>query len=102
MIRKLVFTALIGTILAIAATAHVPTVDAKTLGMVVAGPNFFSSPPRGSVTVFDADTNQVLGTVNIPAETWVGDVVITSDQTRGFVASFDTPFVYVIDLTTSP
>ncbi|HSB78367.1 MAG TPA: hypothetical protein VLM91_06250, partial [Candidatus Methylomirabilis sp.] len=57
----------------------------------------------GSVSVFDADTNEVLGTINIPtAVSGLGDAVITSDQTRAFVSGIDTQFIYVIDLTTSP
>ena len=103
MTRKLVFTSFIVTILALAASVNAPPVDAKTLGMVAGNVNFFQFPRTGTVTVFDADTNQVLGTVNIPTATsGLGDAVVTSDQRRGFVAGFDTQFVYVIDLTTSP
>jgi DNA-binding beta-propeller fold protein YncE len=68
--------------------------SARTLGMVA---NNVSSP---SVTVFDADTHAVLGTVFIP-EDGVGDVLITPDLKRGFVANF-TNEIFVIDLTTSP
>ena len=69
---------------------------ARTLGMV-------ADDTTASVTVFDADTHAVLGTVFIApgiaqAE---GDVLITSDLKRGFVTNFGFE-VFAIDLTTSP
>jgi hypothetical protein len=58
-----------------------------------------------SVTVFNAETDTVLGTVPIPPSPGsynaIGDCSITADQTRGFVTNFDFQ-VSVIDLTTSP
>ena len=54
-----------------------------------------------SVTVFDADTDTVLGTVSITPGRAIGDVLITPDQSRGFVTNFNSE-VFVIDLTTSP
>jgi Ca2+-binding RTX toxin-like protein len=71
--------------------------SAQTLGMV-------ADNSTDSVIMFDADTHAVLGTVPItpsPFEAATGDVLITPDQTRGFVTNFDHK-VFVIDLTTSP
>jgi Ca2+-binding RTX toxin-like protein len=72
--------------------------SARTLGMV-------ADDTTASVTVFDADTHVVLGTVPIPrgsfSEPVIGDVLITPDLERGFVTNFDFK-VFVIDLTTSP
>jgi Ca2+-binding RTX toxin-like protein len=66
--------------------------SAKTIGMV-------ADNDTDSVTVFDADTHAVLGTVSIP---FGGiDVLITPDLKRGFVTNGDYK-VFVIDLTTSP
>jgi hypothetical protein len=70
--------------------------SARTLGMV-ANNDFFSP----SVTVFDADTHAILGTVPITLGNVVGDVLITSDLKRGFVTNGNHE-VFVIDLTTSP
>ena len=75
--------------------------SAKTLGMV--------ADATSLVTVFDADTHAVLGTVPIPPspvtptpdEAVTGDVLITPDLKRGFVTNFSSQ-VFVIDLTTSP
>ena len=71
--------------------------SAQTLGMV-------ADNSTDSVIIFDAGTHAVLGTVPItpsPFEAATGDVLITPDQTRGFVTNFDHK-VFVIDLTTSP
>src|SRR6476660_1485625 len=70
--------------------------SAGTKGMV-------ADNATGWVTVFDADTGTVFGTVVIPnpnAGTF-GDVSITADQTRGFVTDFNS-HVWVIDLTATP
>jgi Ca2+-binding RTX toxin-like protein len=72
--------------------------SARTLGMV-------TDDTTDSVTVFDADTHAVLGTVPIPPGeptlSAIGDVLITPDLKRGFVTNADHN-VFVIDLTTSP
>jgi hypothetical protein len=69
--------------------------SAKTLGMV-------ADNRTNSVTVFDADTHAVLGTVFITSGFFLaGDVGITPDLKRGFVTNFPSE-VFVIDLTTSP
>ena len=71
--------------------------SAQALGMV-------ADNSTDSVIMFDAGTHAVLGTVPItpsPFEAATGDVLITPDQTRGFVTNFDHK-VFVIDLTTSP
>jgi DNA-binding beta-propeller fold protein YncE len=72
--------------------------SAKILGMVAD-----NSPFSTSVTVFDADTHAVLGTVPIlsPFEALIGDVLITPDLKRGFVTNYNYE-VFVIDLTTLP
>jgi DNA-binding beta-propeller fold protein YncE len=67
--------------------------SAKTLGMV-------ADNTTQSVTVFDADTHVVLGTVPTPS-ILTGDVIITPDLKRGFVTNSNRQVV-VIDLTTSP
>lgn len=58
-----------------------------------------------SVTVFNADTDSVLGTVFLPQgqtpSSATGDCVITSDLTLGFVSDFQFR-VWVLDLTASP
>ncbi len=69
-------------------------VAAATRGMV-------ADNATGGVTVFDADTGAVFGTVFIPVTGNIGDCSITADQTRGFVTDFAFQ-VWVIDLTTTP
>jgi hypothetical protein len=57
-----------------------------------------------AVTVFNADTDTVLGTVPLPHggnDSAIGDCSITADQRRGVVTNFNFQ-VSVIDLTTSP
>lgn len=68
--------------------------SARTLGMVA---------NSGSVTVFDADTHAVLGTVplNTGGGLSIGNVRITPDLKRGLVTGYNFE-VFVIDLTTSP
>src|SRR5262249_391842 len=68
---------------------------AKTLGMVAA--------TDGTVTVFDADSDTVVGTpLVLPgAEFATGRCSITADQTRGFVPDF-TFHIHVVDLTRFP
>jgi hypothetical protein len=68
--------------------------SARTLGMV-------ADNATNSVTVFDADTHAILGTVPIPRSFFIGDVLITSDLKQGFVTNIN-PQVHVIDLTISP
>jgi hypothetical protein len=67
---------------------------AKTLGMV-------ADNTTDSVTVFDADTHAILGTVPIDPGFVIGDVLITPDLKRGFVTNLNNQ-IFVIDLTTSP
>jgi Ca2+-binding RTX toxin-like protein len=89
---------LCSTFIVVAMLAMAPLeLSAQTLGMV-------ADNSTNSVIMFDADTHAVLGTVPItpsPFEAATGDVLITPDQTRGFVTNFDHK-VFVIDLTTSP
>jgi Ca2+-binding RTX toxin-like protein len=72
--------------------------SARTLGMV-------ADNDTDSVTVFDADTHAILGTVPItpgdPVFSVIGDVLITPDLKRGFVTNHDNQ-ISVIDLTPSP
>jgi Ca2+-binding RTX toxin-like protein len=78
-------------------TAAPLELSAKTLGMV-------ADNETDSVTVFDADTHAILGTVPIPPGEFfnaIGDVLIAPDLKQGFVTNFDRN-VFVIDLTTSP
>jgi hemolysin type calcium-binding protein len=78
-------------VLGIEATPVMP----QTIGMV-------ADNATHSVTVFNADTDTVLGTVELPgSDGAIGDCSITSDQTRGFVTDFGSQ-VWAIDLTTSP
>jgi len=65
----------------------------QTIGMVV-------DDQTDIVTVFNADTDTVLGTVPIGGLT-NGDCSITADQTLGFATDFSFN-VWVIDLTTIP
>jgi DNA-binding beta-propeller fold protein YncE len=84
---------LMGAILVLALQA--PSASARALGMV-------ADNTTASVTIFDADTDTVLGSVTIAtAGLAIGDVLITPDQTRGFVTNFNSE-VFVIDLTASP
>jgi len=86
-------TILNGAIITLA--LYAPSVTARTLGLV-------ADDATRSVTVFDADTDTVLGSVFISdAGFGMGDVLITPDQTRGFVTNFNSE-VFVIDLTASP
>jgi hypothetical protein len=65
--------------------------EARTIGMV--------ADRNGFVTVFDADSLELLGTVELPGfHDTVGDCSITSDQSMGFVTDFQS-FVHAIDLT---
>lgn len=84
---------LAGTIVPLALLAS--PLGARTLGMV-------ADNTTATVTIFDADTDTVLGSVTIAsAGLAIGDVLITPDQTRGFVTNFNSE-VFVIDLTASP
>ncbi len=67
--------------------------SAQTLGMVVDN--------TGSVTVFNADDDTVVGSVALPASRANGDCSILPDQSLGFVTTF-TNQVHVIDLTGVP
>ena len=87
---SLIFLVAIGVAISIQATPS----SARTIGMV-------ADDDTASVTVFDADTDTVLGTVSITPGRAIGDVLITPDQSRGFVTNFNSE-VFVIDLTTSP
>ncbi|MGX2042058.1 hypothetical protein ACWJKU_18315 [Methylocaldum sp. MU1018] len=79
----------------IALVLQAPSVSARTLGLV-------ADQTTRSVTVFDADTDTVLGSVPITtAGSAIGDVLIAPDQRRGFVTTFNRE-VFVIDLTASP
>src|SRR5918992_3199428 len=74
--------------------------SARTLGMVADGTTFEDN--KFKVSVFNADTNAVLGTVDIPAtDFFLGGTAITPDLKRGFVAN-NKGEVFVIDLTTPP
>ncbi|HYE35531.1 hypothetical protein [Methylocaldum sp.] len=77
----------------IALVLQAPSVSARTLGLV-------ADNTESSVTVFDADTDTVLGSMTITPGS-IGDVLVTPDQTRGFVTNFNSE-VFVIDLTASP
>jgi hypothetical protein len=68
---------------------------AQNLGMVA------DNDAPHSVTVFDADSVTVLGTIILPFIGAVGDCSIAPDQTVGFVTDFLRQ-VWVIDLTVSP
>lgn len=82
--------------LVLALVLQSPAASARTLGMV-------ADNTTASVTVFDADTDTVLGAVTIPPGVGgvIGDVLMSSDQTRGFVTNANYE-VFVIDLTASP
>lgn len=82
-----------GAVIAMAAALQSPAISARTLGLV-------ADNGESAVTVFDADTDTVLGSVPIPPGS-IGDVLITPDQRRGFVTNFNSE-VFVIDLTASP
>jgi hypothetical protein len=86
---------LCSTFVVVAMLAIAPLeLSARTLGMV-------SDFVTTSVTVFDADTHVVLGTLTFPPGFGLGDVLITPDLKQGFVSGLDHK-VFVIDLTTSP
>jgi hypothetical protein len=55
----------------------------------------------GSVTVFNADTNTIIGTVTAGGSTASGDCSITADGTRGFFTRFNST-VSVVDLAATP
>ncbi len=80
-----------GTVLVLALQS--PEISARTLGLV-------ADNTESSVTIFDADTDTVLGSVPIPPGT-IGDVLITLDQRWGFVTNFKNE-IFVIDLAASP
>ncbi len=87
----------VAAVLALSLGAPTGSAQAATLGMVA--DNF-----TNKVTVFDADSDTVLGSVSIPfgaGTRAIGDCVITADQQFGFVTNFQFQ-VWVIDLTTNP
>lgn len=65
---------------------------AQTRGLVA---NIFPN----TVTIFDADTDVVLGSVYLPAADLVGDCAVSPDGSLGFVTGFNSN-VYVIDMAT--
>ena len=67
---------------------------ATTLGVV-------ADNGTGSVVVFDADANVVLGHIALPLGGVLGDCAVSADATRAFVTDFQSR-IWVIDLTTSP
>ncbi|MGH7898354.1 MAG: hypothetical protein ACREQQ_10405 [Candidatus Binatia bacterium] len=68
---------------------------AITIGMVADGSN-------GMVTVFNADTDTVLGSAGpLPNAGFIGDCVISTDKRTGYVTNFGGT-VFLIDLTTTP
>jgi len=68
------------------------TAHAQTLGMV-------ADDSTHRVTVFDADSNTVLGSVDVPGfRSCFGDCIITPDRQLGFVTNFE-EVVWVIDLS---
>lgn len=73
---------------------YVPPATAKTIGMV-------ADSAAGAVTVFDTDSDTILGSVLLGISGTVGDVSITNDQTKGFVTDGNS-HIWIIDLTTSP
>lgn len=82
-----------GAVMAVTAVLQSPAISARTLGLV-------ADNSESAVTVFDADTDSVLGSVPIPPGS-IGDVLISPDQRHGFVTNFNGE-VFVIDLTASP
>lgn len=80
------------TLLAFALGLDPMAAAAQTLGMVV---DDFTS----SVTVFNADTDTVIGSVAIGPGLVEGDCTINSDGTLGFVTNFNNE-LWVIDLVT--
>ena len=80
------------TAVLITAIALEAPLGAQTIGMV-------ADDTTNSVTVFNADTDTVIGSVALPnTGSAVGDCSITSDQTLGFVTDFNFQ-VHVIDLS---
>ncbi len=73
---------------ALVAMASGPAV-AQTRGLVVDG--------GGNVIVFDADSDTVLGAVNLPGGPDILDCSILGDQSQGFVSHFSARQVWVVD-----
>jgi hypothetical protein len=65
-------------------------VAARTLGLV-------ADNATVSVTVFDAETNTVVGSVPVGPDKAIGDVLLTRDQKLGFVTNYNYQ-VFVIDV----
>ncbi|PJB81653.1 MAG: hypothetical protein CO088_04600 [Candidatus Yonathbacteria bacterium CG_4_9_14_0_8_um_filter_46_47] len=86
-----IFAFFLGVVLLFSFTA---IVDAQTIGMVA---NMYDS----SVTVFDTDTDTVLGVVALPEGEATGDIVIDSYGARGFVAGWGGK-IFVVDLSQTP
>ena len=84
---------LIAVVALVAAVAAIAA-RAQTLGMVV-------DNAQHKVVVFNADTDSVLGSVQIGAGEVTGDCSVTGDQSLGFATDFNSR-VWVIDLTTTP
>jgi len=87
-------TTLVLTVLLTVALAG--SLAAQSIGMVADRTN--------QVTVFNADTDTVIGTVSIPGPPglFLFDCVITDDLKKGFVVDFFNQRIWVIDLTVSP
>jgi WD40 repeat protein len=81
-------------VLALVAAIATVAARAQTRGMVV-------DNAQHKVVVFDADTDSVLGSVQIGAGEVTGDCSVTADQTLGFATDFNFR-VWVIDLTATP
>lgn len=74
---------------------HVPGGQPAVAGVV-------ASDGSDSVTVFDAQTGDVIGTVNLPTNSLVGDVEIAPEEALAFVTDFNAQQLWVIDLSGTP
>ncbi len=77
------------------ATVTLLVTQARTLGVV-------ADNARKAATVFDADSNVVLGTVFLPTTGTVGDTGITSDGSVAFVTDTLGGRIWVIDTAATP
>jgi cysteine-rich repeat protein len=93
--------ALLTLLILLATTSDPMPSPARTLGMVANQLSPIDRQFTNSVTVFDADTDAVVGVVSVPGFGSFLDCSINQAQTRGYVGDAFS-HVWVIDLTTLP
>lgn len=74
---------------------HVEATPSSQIGVV-------ANDSTKTVTVFDPVTDAVIGAVNIPTSSLIGDVEILPEEELAFVTAYQSRQVFVIDLSGTP